>query len=148
MSFNDQRSFTFKCNDLTLNPPTHLTNANTVSEDSAGDGAMTTSASPSSTNSHSIWMWKKTGWKHLDGQRMWRFRQKKVFLCHCSTKTVQQVVIKARRVKTLVTCGSHLKRSTSWMVGSTMDTWLSLWKRQRLFQLRHHFLECVQHLKY
>lgn len=39
----------------------HLTSASTVSDDSAGDGAMTTSASPSNTNSHSIWMWKKTG---------------------------------------------------------------------------------------
>lgn len=48
------------------NPLTHLTNASTVSEDSAGDGAMTTRASPSNTNSQSIWMWKKTGWKHLD----------------------------------------------------------------------------------
>lgn len=40
---------------------THLTNASTVSDDSAGDGAITTSASPSSTSSHNIWMWKNTG---------------------------------------------------------------------------------------
>lgn len=47
----------------------HLTSASTVSDDSAGEGAMTTSASPSSTSSHSIWMWKKTGKKHLSRQR-------------------------------------------------------------------------------
>lgn len=35
-------------------PLTHLTNARTVSEDSAGDGAMTTRASPSNTSSQSI----------------------------------------------------------------------------------------------
>lgn len=43
----------------------YLTRANTVSEDSAGDGAITTSGSPSSTSSQSIWMWKNTGQKHL-----------------------------------------------------------------------------------
>lgn len=43
----------------------YLTSASTVSEDSAGDGAMTTSGSPSSTSSQSIWMWKNTGQKHL-----------------------------------------------------------------------------------
>lgn len=34
----------------------YLTSANTVSEDSDGDGAITTSGSPSSTSSQSIWM--------------------------------------------------------------------------------------------
>lgn len=29
---------------------------------------MTTRASPSKTSSHSIWMWKKTGWKHLKAE--------------------------------------------------------------------------------
>lgn len=46
---------------------THLTSANTVSEDSDGDGAMTTRGSPNSTSSHSIWLWRKTGQKHLKG---------------------------------------------------------------------------------
>lgn len=43
----------------------YLTSANTVSEDSDGDGAITISGSPSSTSSQSIWMWKNTGQKHL-----------------------------------------------------------------------------------
>lgn len=109
----------------------HLTNARTVSEDSAGEGAITTSASPSSTSSHSIWMWKKTGWKHLGGagggvrerERDTRVRRQSGASVPAVPKSAQQVATQAER-------GSHRKRSTSWMVGSTMDTWLSLWNRQ------------------
>lgn len=46
---------------------THLTSANTVSDDSDGDGAMTTRGSPNRTSSQSIWLWRKTGQKHLKG---------------------------------------------------------------------------------
>lgn len=43
----------------------HLVKASTISEDTAGEGARTTSGSPRSISSHSICTWVSTGWKHL-----------------------------------------------------------------------------------
>lgn len=48
----------------------YLTRASTVSEETVGDGAMTTSGSPNNTSSQRICRWIRTDWKHLSrGQR-------------------------------------------------------------------------------
>lgn len=43
----------------------YLVSARTISEETVGDGAITTIGSPSNISSHNIWMWISTGWKHL-----------------------------------------------------------------------------------
>ena len=44
--------------------------ASTVSEETVGDGAMTTSGSPSNVSSQRMCRWIRTDWKHLStGQR-------------------------------------------------------------------------------
>ena len=43
----------------------YLTRASTVSEEMVGDGAMTTTGSPSNVSSQSICRWTRTDWKHL-----------------------------------------------------------------------------------
>lgn len=43
----------------------YLVRAITISEETVGDGAITTIGSPSNTSSHNIWIWINTGWKHL-----------------------------------------------------------------------------------
>lgn len=48
----------------------YLTSASTTSEDRAGDGAMTTSGSPSSTSSQRSWTWIRTDWKHLQSSKV------------------------------------------------------------------------------
>lgn len=44
---------------------TYLTKASTVSEETVGDGAMTTTGSPSNMSSQSICRWMSADWKHL-----------------------------------------------------------------------------------
>ena len=44
----------------------YLTRASTVSEETVGDGAMTTTGSPSNISSQNICRWIRTDWKHLD----------------------------------------------------------------------------------
>lgn len=48
----------------------YLTRANTVSEETVGDGAMMTTGSPSSMSSQRTWRWIRTDWKHLHGPKV------------------------------------------------------------------------------
>lgn len=80
----------------------YLTSANTVSEDSDGDGAITTSGSPSSTSSQSIWMWKNTGQKHL--------------------KTHGRILIHLTRIK-MYLIKNWIKRMFIWKLENTLVKW-------------------------
>lgn len=88
----------------------YLTRASIVSEQTVGDGAMTTSGSPSSVSSHSICRWIRTDWKHL------RRTEEEGWGVRAGHHWDQSVV------KFITTAGgsTNLKRSSSWMVGRSV----------------------------